>query len=164
MIPLQSFQPRWSYDQPIGDHNHYRRRCVDEHINTILYWILGKHIVHEPTPRRVHIMAGFSTCGDAIPNASVSTHNGIGFYPSALGRLLLAIRLSTSQRISKYYSLIKFWIAPRRCTYPPGDGTQQSILTQSITKNRPFHNPSRGRSIRQGGRLGGNYKEIKTCH
>ncbi len=164
MIPLQSFQPRWSYDQPIGDHNHYRRRCVYKHINTILYWILGKHIVHEPTPRCVHIMAGFSTCGDAIPNASPPTRNGIGFYPSALGRLLLAIRLSTSQRISKYYSLIKFWIAPKRYTRPPRHGTQQSILTQSITKNRPFHNPSHGRSIRQGSRLGGYYKEIKTCH
>ena len=164
MIPLQSFQSIWSYGLPIGSPNHYRRRCVYKHIYSIFYWILGKHIVHEPTPCRVHIMAGFSTSGDAITSASVSTRNGIGFCPYALGRLLLAIRLSTSRRISKYYFLIKFWIAPRRYTDSPRHGIHQSNLTQSITKNRPFHNPSRGRSIRQGGRLGDNYKEIKTCH
>ena len=164
MIPLQSFQPRWSYGLPIGTHNQYRRKCVYKHSNSILYWILGKHAVHKPPPHSVHIIASLSTRGDAIPIAWVSTHNGLASSTPFMGRLLSAIRLSTSQRISKYYFLIKFWIAPRRCTYPPGDGTQQSILTQSITKNRPFHNPSRGRSIRQGGRLGGNYKEIKTCH
>jgi len=164
MIPLQSFQPRWSYGLPIGDHNQYRRRCVYKHSNSILYWILGKHVVHEPTPHSVHIIASLSTCGDAIPIASVSTHNGLASSTPFMGRLLSAIRLSTSRRISKYYFLIKFWIAPRRCTYQPRHGIHQSNLTQSITKNRPFYNPSRGRSIRQGGRMGGNYKEIKTCH
>ena len=39
--------------------------------------------------------------------------------------------------------------------------TNLFILNQ---KNRPSFNPSRGRSIRQGGRMGDNYKEIKTCH
>jgi hypothetical protein len=164
MIPLQSFWPRWSYALPIGIHNHYRRGCVYKHIYSILYWILGKHIVHQPPPRHVDIMAGISACTAQIPIASIPTHNGPDSSALSLGALLLSIRQSTPRRISKYYFLIKLWVAPRRYTHTPEDGKQQSNLTQSITKNRPFCNPSRGRSIRQGGRLGGNYKEIKTCH
>ena len=38
------------------------------------------------------------------------------------------------------------------------------ILIQLTPKNRPFINLSRGRSIRQGGRLGDKHKEIITCH
>ena len=164
MNPLQSFWPKWSYALPIGIHNHYRRRCVSKHTHSILYWILGKHIVHQLPPRHVRIMAGLSTCTDQIPIASICTHNGPDTSTSSLGALLLSIGQSTSRRISKYYFLIKLWVAPRRHTHPPGDGKQQSNLTQSITKNRPFYNQSRGRSIRQGSRLGGNYKEITTCH
>ena len=164
MILLQSFWSRWSYGLPIGKYNHYRRGCVLRHTHSILYWILGKHIVHEPPARHVHIMAGLSTCSDAMPIASAPTRNGLIFTTPTLGALLVSICQSTRQRISKYYFLIKLWITPRRCTHPPGDGKQQSILTQSITKSRPFYNQSRGRSIRQGGRLGGNYKEITTCH
>jgi hypothetical protein len=164
MIPLQSFWPSWSYCLPIDKHNVYRRICAYRHSNTILYWILGKHIEHELPARHAHFMAGLSTCADAIPIASVPTRSGLASSTLGLGALLLSISQSTRQRISKYYFLIKLWIAPRRCTHPPVDGIQQSNLTQSITKNRPFYNPSRGRSIRQGGRLGGNYKEIKTCH
>jgi hypothetical protein len=164
MNPSQSFWPRWAYGLSNGNHNHYRRRCVHRHTHSIIYCMLGKHIEHEPPARHVHIMAGLSRCSDAMPIASVPTRNGLIFTTPTLGALLASICQSTSRRISKYYFLIKLWIAPRRCTHPPGDGTRQSILTQSITKNRPFYNPSRGRSIRQGGRLGGNYKEIKTCH
>ena len=164
MIPLQSFQPEWSYDLPFGKHNYYRRKCVYKHINSIINWICGKHIAHELPPRLVHIIAGSRTCADAIPNASVPTHNGPGFTNPTLGALLLSIRQGTSQRISKYQFIIKFLITPRRNAHPPRRGIHQSNLTQSITKNRPFYNPSRGRSIRQGSRLGGNYKEIKTCH
>jgi hypothetical protein len=43
---------------------------------------------------------------------------------------------------------------------PPGTVVQQS----KKQKNRPFYNPSRGRSIRQGGRMGDNYRRYKTCH
>jgi len=43
---------------------------------------------------------------------------------------------------------------------PPGSVVQQS----KQQKNRPFYNPSRGRSIRQGGRTGDNYRRYKTCH
>jgi hypothetical protein len=43
---------------------------------------------------------------------------------------------------------------------PPGTVVQQS----KQQKNRPFHNPSRGRSVRQGGRTGDNYRRYKTCH
>jgi hypothetical protein len=43
---------------------------------------------------------------------------------------------------------------------PPGTVVQQS----KKQKNRPFHNPSRGRSDRQGGRAGDNYRRYKTCH
>ena len=164
MNPLQSLWPRWAYGLPIGNHNHYRRRCVDRHIYSIIYWILGKHIEHEPPTRHVHIMAGLRKCADAIPIASVPTRSCLAFSTLELGALLASIRQRASRRISKYYLLIKLWIAPRRHTHPPGGGTPQPNLTQSITKNRPFNNPSRGRSIRQGSRLGGNYKEIKTCH
>jgi hypothetical protein len=164
MNPLQSFWPSWSYCLPIDKCNVHRWICACRHTNLILNWILSKHIPHEPPTRHVHIMAGLSTCADAIPIASVPIRNGLTSSTLALGALLLTIDQSTRQRISKYYFLIKLWIAPRRCTHPPGDGTQQSNLTQSITKNRPFNNPSRGRSIRHGGRLGGNYKEIITCH
>jgi hypothetical protein len=164
MNPLQSFRPRCLYALPIGIHNDYRRRCVNRHTGSMLHWILGKHIVHQPPPRHVDIMAGISACTTQIPIASIPTHNGPDSSTSSLGALLLSIGQGTSQRISKCYFLIKAWIAPRRYTHPPGDGKQQSNLTQSITKNRPFYNPSRGRSIRQGGRLGGNYKEITRCH
>jgi hypothetical protein len=164
MIPLQSFWPRWSYALPIGIHNHYRRMCVSKHTHLILYWILGKHIVHQLPSRHVGMMAGLSTYLNQMPIASVLTHNGPDSSTSSIGALLLSIRQSTSRRISKYYFLIKVWIAPRRYTHSPVGGKQQSNLTQSITKNRPFYNPSRGRSIRQGGRLGGNYKEITRCH
>jgi hypothetical protein len=43
---------------------------------------------------------------------------------------------------------------------PPGTVVQQS----KKQKNRPFYNPSRGRSDRQGGRTGDNYRRYKTCH
>ena len=43
---------------------------------------------------------------------------------------------------------------------PPGTVVQQS----KQQKNRPFHNLSRGRSVRQGGRAGDNYRRYKTCH
>ena len=43
---------------------------------------------------------------------------------------------------------------------PPGTVVQQS----KKQKNRPFYHPSRGRSIRQGGRMGDNYRRYKTCH
>jgi len=39
-----------------------------------------------------------------------------------------------------------------------------STLNNHNLKNRPFINPSRGRSIRQGGRLGDTYRRYKTCH
>jgi hypothetical protein len=153
MNPLQSFWPRWSYALPIGIYNHYRRRCVNRHTDSILNWILGKHIVLLPPPRHVHIMAGLSACTAQIPIASIPTHNGPDSSTSSLGVLLMFIGQSTSRRISKYYFLIKLWVARRRHTHPPGDGKQQSNLTKSITKNRPFYNPSRRRSIRQGSRL-----------
>jgi hypothetical protein len=38
------------------------------------------------------------------------------------------------------------------------------ILIQLTPKNRPFINLSRGRSIRQGGRLGDKHRRYKTCH
>jgi hypothetical protein len=159
MNPLQSFWPNWSYGLPIGKYNHYRRRCVLTHTHSIQYWILGKHIAHEPPARHAHIMAGLSTCADAMPAASVPIRSGLIFTTHALGALLAYICQSTSRMISKYYFLIKLWIVPSRCTHPPGDGTEQSNLTQSITMNRPFYNPSRW-SIRQVNRLGRNYKEI----
>jgi len=40
----------------------------------------------------------------------------------------------------------------------------QNILTYFKRKNRPSINPSRGRSIRQGGRMGDTYRRYKTCH
>jgi hypothetical protein len=43
---------------------------------------------------------------------------------------------------------------------PPGTVVQQSKKQM----NRPFHNLSRGRSDRQGGRAGDNYRRYKTCH
>jgi hypothetical protein len=164
MTPLQSFWPKWSYALPIGIHNHYRRGCVKKHTGSMLHWILGKHIVHEPPPRHVDIMAGISACTTQIPIASVYTHYGPDSSTSSLGALLMSIRQSTPRWISKHYFLIKLWVAPRRYTHPPEDEKQQSNLTQYITKNRPFYNQSRRRSFRQGSRLGGNYKEIKTCH
>ena len=164
MIPLQSFWPGWLYCLPIDKCNVYRKICAYRHTNTIIYWILSKHTEHEPPTRHAHFMAGISRCLDAMPIASVPTRSGLPSSTLTIVALLASIGQIIRRRISKYYFLIKHWIAPRRCTHPPGDGTRQSILTQSITKNRPFYNPSRGRSIRQGGRLGGNYKEIKTCH
>ena len=164
MIPLQSLWPRWAYGLPIGNHNHYRRRCVDRHIYSIIYWILGKHIEHEPPTRHVHIMAGLRKCADAIPIASVPTRSCLAFSTLELGALLASIRQRASCRVSKYYFFDQALDSTQEVHASPGDGTQQSNLTQSITKNRPFYNPSRGRSIRQGSRLGGNYKEIKTCH
>ena len=163
MIPLQSFWSRWRYTLPIGKHNHYRKRCVNRHNNTILYWILGNHIAHEPPARHAHIMAGLSTCADAMRAASVPTRSGLASSTLILGALLAYICQSTSRLISKYYFLDNLWIVPSRCTHPPGDGTEQSNLTQSITMNRPFYNPSRW-SIRQENRSGRNYKEIQTCH
>jgi len=59
----------------------------------------------------------------------------------------------------------------QRCSYLPllcrinhTPFISSTSLYQSKPKNRPFHNPSRGRSIRQGGRMGDNYKEIPKCH
>jgi hypothetical protein len=78
MNPLQSFRPRWAYGLPNDNHNHYRRRCVYRHIHSILYWILGKHIEHKPSTRHLDIMAGLSTCADAMPIALVPTRNGLG--------------------------------------------------------------------------------------
>ena len=83
-------------------------------------------------------MAGLSRHADAIPIASVPTRSGLASSTLILGALLASIGQGTRRRISEYYFLIKLWIAPRRCTHPPGDRIQQSNLTQSITKNRPF--------------------------
>ena len=78
MIPLQPFWPRWAYGMPNGNHNHYRRRCVNRRIDSILYWTLSKHIEHKPSTRHPEIMAGLSTCADAMPIASVPTRSGLG--------------------------------------------------------------------------------------
>jgi hypothetical protein len=40
---------------------------------------------------------------------------------------------------------------------------ERITLTQSNIRNRPFINPSRGRSIRQGGRMGDKHRRYKTC-
>jgi hypothetical protein len=78
MNPLQSLCPGWAYGLPIDNHNHYRRRCVHRYTNSILYWTLGKHIGHVPSTRHLDIMAGLSTCADAMPIALVPTRNGLG--------------------------------------------------------------------------------------
>jgi hypothetical protein len=77
MTPLQSFWPRWSYNLPIGRHDHYHRRCVYKHTDSILNWILGKRIEHAPSTRHLDIMAGLSTCADVIPIASDPTRSGL---------------------------------------------------------------------------------------
>jgi hypothetical protein len=46
----------------------------------------------------------------------------------------------------------------------PGDPPGSFVHQSKQQKNRSFHNPSRGRSIRQGGRLGDNYRRYITCH
>mgnify|MGYP007077121189 CR=1 FL=1 len=92
---------------------------MNRHTGTILHWILGKHIVHEPPARHVHIMAGLSTHADAIPIASVPTRSGLIFTTPTLGALLASICQSTSRRISKYYFLDNLWIVPSRCTHSP---------------------------------------------
>jgi hypothetical protein len=42
--------------------------------------------------------------------------------------------------------------------------SKRIITTHFNLKNRPSINPSRGRSIRQGGRMGDTYRRYKTCH
>ena len=46
----------------------------------------------------------------------------------------------------------------------PGDPAGTVVQQSKQKENRPFHNPSRGRSVRQGGRMGDNYRRYKTCH
>jgi hypothetical protein len=46
----------------------------------------------------------------------------------------------------------------------PGDPPGTVMHQSKQQKSRSFHNPSRGRSIRQGGRMGDNYRRYKTCH
>ena len=52
------------------------------------------------------------------------------------------------------------------CTYAfldSPDPPQLFNLIQSNRKNRPFFNPFRGRSDRQGGRTGNNHRRYQTC-
>ena len=77
MIPLQPFWPRWAYGMPNGNHNHYRRRCVNRRIDSILYWTLVSILSINPPPA-MEIVAGLSTCADAMPIASVPTRSGLG--------------------------------------------------------------------------------------
>ena len=46
----------------------------------------------------------------------------------------------------------------------PPDTVVQQYKQYKHNKNRPFHNPSRGRFIRQGGRMGGKYRRYIICH
>jgi hypothetical protein len=46
----------------------------------------------------------------------------------------------------------------------PGDPPGTVVHQSKQQKNRPFRNPSRGRSIRQGGRMGDNYRRYIICH
>jgi hypothetical protein len=55
-------------------------------------------------------------------------------------------------------------ITYNRMNGSPGDPPGTFVHQSKKQKNRPFYNPSRGRSIRQGGRMGDNYRRYKTCH
>ena len=46
---------------------------------------------------------------------------------------------------------------------PPGEPPWYQFTNYLKTKNRPFINPSRGRSVRQGGRTGDKHRRYKTC-
>ena len=46
---------------------------------------------------------------------------------------------------------------------PPGEPPGHRFTNYLNTKNRPFINPSRGRSVRQGGRTGDKHRRYKTC-
>ena len=55
-------------------------------------------------------------------------------------------------------------ITYNRMNGSPGDPPGTVMHQSKQQKNRSFHNPSRGRSIRQGGRMGDNYRRYQTCH
>ena len=46
----------------------------------------------------------------------------------------------------------------------PGDPPGTVVHQSKHKMNRPFNNPSRGRSVRQGGRAGDNYRRYQICH
>jgi len=164
MIPLQSFQSIWSYGLPIGSPNHYRRRCVYKHIYSILYWILGKHVVHDSPPRCLHTIAGLSTCAELIPIASVFSKRDLKHSANALTKLLSHPHGFTSLGLSKcLYGGVGFSSHPK-CTPQQGNKVQPFNLTRSKTANRPSGNGSNGRFFKQDVHSIDNYKEIATCH
>ena len=55
-------------------------------------------------------------------------------------------------------------ITYNRMNGSPGDPPGSVVHQSKQQNNRPFHNQSRGRSVRQGGRMGDNYRRYKTCH
>ena len=134
MIPQQSFWPIGSYDLPIGNHTNHCRQCVEKHFMAVLIVL-----------NMIHIRLGYKI--------------------SLLGNLLWLVHEHTSPWISNSDP----WrdvLVPRQISVHPPSGAHRlpSLAHQSIPKNRPFNNPSRGRSIRQGGRLGDKHRRYKTCH
>ena len=134
MIPQQSFWPIGSYDLPTGNHTHHCRQCVVKHFIAVLN----------------------------IPN---TIYKGLGYKIPSLGNLLWLVHEHTSPWISNSDSWTDV-LAPRQTSVHPPSGTPRlpSLAHQSIPKNRPFINLSRGRSIRQGSWSGDKHKEIITCH
>ena len=169
MIPQQFTHSRWSYDTTHGNHSSCCKQYMQKHVCAIDC----SHMVD--SMRKVLLPCSLSMSMESdrsyrrarmVPKATPT----VMYLPAILGRGTKHDNTCCDP-----------------CTNaPPGSGSADDtlcmhhqkpgymqpnspkgnlpILIQLTPKNRPFINLSRGRSIRQGGRLGGKYKEIITCH
>ena len=169
MIPQQFPHSRWSYDTTPGNHSSCCKQYMNKHS-------CAKNCSHMVDSMRKVLLP----CSLSISMESDRSYSHARMVPKV--RPMVMCLPAILSRGTKHDNT-----CCDPCTNaPPGSGSADGtlcmqhqkpaymqpnsprknlpILIQLTPKNRPFINLSRGRSIRQGGRLGGKYKEIITCH
>ena len=144
----------WStyFDQAL-----FRNKCKQKHKQASKYRILGAYIssIIRPSDRCTHVEVSIMSLDQqrfmfVRHQQSTCERSRTKRYTLVRGGSTYCLNIHRKS-IHRIRPLDKE-ICRDQILDPPSQSITNSI--QSITKNRSFHNPSRGRSIRQGGRLG----------
>ena len=129
----------------------------NKYINTLLLYSFKY-----PSPRYFHIRHNV-----ALGFLDICKSCSVLFYEKVLLRAHFSVKKPPGLGPCNLYRvptiLRRFYLLCLCCTNDP-PGPHSSPFHKSNLRNRSLLSKSRGRSIRQGGRLGDTYRRYKTCH
>ena len=129
----------------------------NKYINTLLLYSFKY-----PSPRYFHIRHNV-----ALGFLDICKSCSVLFYEKVLLRAHFSVKKPPGLGPCNLYRvpiiLRSFYLLCLCCTNDP-PGPHFSPFHKSNLRNRPLLSKSRGRSIRQGGRLGDKHRRYKTCH